>query len=259
MPTYRLSLEYDGTDFEGWQLQPPPSRTVQGCVADALSQITGAPVKVRGAGRTDSGVHALAQVASFRADTRLADADLLRALNATLPEDVAATALARVGEDFDPRRGATSKLYRYAVWNNPLRSPLRARRSLWVKQALDVDAMRVAARAFVGTHDFASFQAAGSEVVATVRTLSRLSIDGEAGGELVLSFEGSGFLRYMVRNITGTLLEIGRGRRRPDDVPAILAALDRNRAGRTAPAHGLTLVRVSYADDEQETSADSAR
>ena len=246
MPNFRLTLEYDGTDFEGWQLQPAPRRTVQGCLAAAFEQITGAPVRIRGAGRTDSGVHAEAQVASCRVETRLDEGELLRALNATLPADVVVRALVQVADDFDPRRGAKSKHYRYAIWNHPVRSPLRARRSLWVRDALDVDAMRVAAKAFEGTHDFASFQAAGSGVVGTVRTLTRVSLDGAPEGELTLSFEGSGFLRYMVRNITGTVLEIGRGQRDAGDVPAIPAARDRARAGRTAPAHGLTLVSIAY-------------
>lgn len=274
MPTYRLTLEYDGTDFEGWQLQPAPRRTVQGCLADALAQIAGAPVRVRGAGRTDSGVHALGQVASAQLDdTRLDEKELLRALNATLPSDIAVRSLVEVDPDFDPRRGARTKLYRYVIWNHPLRSPLRARTSVWVRWPLDVAAMQEAAEAFVGTHDFASFQAAGSDVVSTVRTLERLSIEafhsapsatsapvegrsagGDASasghsGELVLEFEGTGFLRYMVRNIAGTLLEIGRGHRARDEIPEILAAKDRSRAGRTAPAHGLTLVCVRYADE----------
>lgn len=249
MKTYRLTLEYDGTDFAGWQLQAPPRRTVQGCLAGVLERIVGCKVVVRGAGRTDSGVHALGQVASFRAKTRLGDEELLRALNATLPPDVVAKALARVGDDFDPRRGAKSKLYRYAIWNAALRSPLRARSSLWVRQPLDVVAMAVGAGLLVGTHDFTSFQAAGSDVVSTVRTLSRLSVARTPGGEVALEFEGTGFLRYMVRNITGTLLEVGHGRRAPDDLRAVLAARDRRRAGRTAPAHGLTLVHIRYEGD----------
>jgi tRNA pseudouridine38-40 synthase len=248
LPNYRLTLEYDGTDFQGWQLQAQPSRTVQGCLAAAFEAICGGRARVRGAGRTDSGVHAEGQVATCSVETRLDDAELLRALNATLPTDVAVIALARVGDDFDPRRAATSKSYRYVIWNHPIRSPLRARRSLWVRHALDVDAMRTAAAAFVGTHDFASFQAAGSDVIGTVRTLTRVSITGAVGGEITLSFEGSGFLRYMVRNLTGTLLEIGRGHRPAADVPAILAARDRARAGRTAPAHGLTFVSVRYGE-----------
>ena len=185
-------------------------------------------------------------------------------LTERMPEDIAARALARVGDDFDPRRGAKSKLYRYAIWNHPIRSPLRARRSLWVRHPLDVGAMRRAAKALEGTHDFASFQAAGSDVVGTVRTLTRIEIEavaetlpptllqkrasgaGACSGDLTLTVEGSGFLRYMVRNITGTLLEIGRGFRPEDDMPQVLAARDRARAGRTAPAHGLTLVSVEY-------------
>lgn len=246
MRTFRFILEYDGTDFAGWQSQRGSLRTVQDCLADALERITGSQVRVTGSGRTDSGVHAAAQVASCRMETRLETGELQRALNATLPHDLAVLQVDPVADDFDPRRGARSKLYRYRIWNGGTRSPLRTRRATWVPEPLDLDAMRRAAVALEGTHDFASFQAAGSDVASTVRTLSRIELRGQSGAEIEIDFEGTGFLRYMVRNLTGTLLEIGRGRRSPEDIPRILAACDRSQADRTAPAAGLTLVRVDY-------------
>ncbi len=250
MTTYRFTLEYDGTDFEGWQLQPGAHRTVQGCFAAAIEKITGTSVRVLGSGRTDSGVHAEAQVATSSFETRLSIGELRQALNGTLPSDLAVREVEIVEDGFDPRRAAKAKRYRYCIWNASTRSPLRWRRWLWMRHPLDVAAMQQAASLLVGTHDFASFQAAGSNVQSTVRTLHRIDVSGTSGGEIEIEFEGSGFLRYMVRNIVGTLLEVGRGRRAADDVGAILAARDRSSAGRTAPPQGLTLVAVRYGSAE---------
>jgi tRNA pseudouridine38-40 synthase len=242
---WRLLLEYDGTDFEGWQLQPG-ARTVQGALEEAFARITGRRVVVYGAGRTDAGVHAAGQVANARAETRLEPPVLQRALNASLPRDVAVRALAAVPDAFDARRDARSKLYLYRVWNAATRSPLHERWSHPLPAPLELCAMRAAAEALLGTHDFASFRAAGGEGRTSVRTLSRLELSGERGGELRFEVEGNAFLRHMVRNLVGTLLEVGRGRR-PADWPAeVLAARDRRLAGPTAPARGLTLVRVDY-------------
>jgi tRNA pseudouridine38-40 synthase len=149
-------------------------------------------------------------------------------------------------EGFDARRDAVSKLYGYRIWNGAGPSPLRARTSHWVPRALDLEAMALAARALLGRHDFASFQATGSDVRTSVRTLSRLDVEGEPRGEVSILVEGDGFLRHMVRNLVGTLVDVGLGRRSPESMAALLAARDRRRAGRTAPAAGLTLLRVSY-------------
>lgn len=245
MTNFRFILEYDGTDFEGWQVQGP-RRTVQGCLASALQTIVGVPVQLMGAGRTDSGVHAEGQVANARLDTRLDAAALQRALNGNLPDDVAVRAVDVVADDFDARRSSRSKHYRYRIWNHPVRSPLRGRRAWWVRGSLDLDAIRKAAPAFVGRHDFASFQAAGSEVRTTVRSLIRVEVSGAPRDEIVFDFEGDGFLRYMIRNLVGTLVEVGRGARGADEIGAILEARDRAAAGATAAAHGLTLVSVEY-------------
>ncbi|MDH3212331.1 MAG: tRNA pseudouridine(38-40) synthase TruA [Myxococcales bacterium] len=246
MPTFRLTLEYDGRDFAGWQVQPGVTRTVQGALESAFERVTGQRVRVIGSGRTDAGAHAEGQVASVRLETALAPAALQRALNGVLPVAVAVRAAELAPEGFDARRAARSKLYRYAIWNGPIRSPLRAARAWDVRPPLDAAAMGRAARAFLGTHDFASFQAAGSAVRTTVRTLTRFELEGCTRGEIFLWVEGDGFLRHMVRTLVGTLAEVGRGRRPERAMAAILATRERRSAGPTAPAGGLTLVRVDY-------------
>jgi tRNA pseudouridine38-40 synthase len=246
VPTFRLTLEYDGTEFAGWQSQAQGERTVQATLAAALAEIAGQVVRVTGAGRTDAGVHAEGQVAAAALDTRLDAATLMRALNAHLPRDLAVIECVPASDGFDPRREATGKLYRYAVWNAPAASPLRRRRFHHVREALDLAAMKDAAAHLLGRHDFASFQAAGSSITETVRTLTRAEVGGRSGGELEFALAADGFLRHMVRNVVGTLLEVGAGRRPSGSMPALLAARDRTRAGPTAPARGLTLVRVDY-------------
>jgi len=256
--TFRLTLEYDGAAFQGWQAQAGEVRTVQGVLEAAIARVSGERVRVQGSGRTDAGVHAEGQAASVRLATALPPERLQRALNGVLPPDLAVRDLRVAPAGFDARRSARSKLYRYALWNGPVRSPLRAARAFCLPQRLDVEAMREAARALVGTHDFRSFQAAGSSVATTVRTLLRLEIRGAPGRALALDFEGTGFLRHMVRNLVGTLVEVGTGQRAAGQMPALLAARDRSRAGRTAPAHGLTLLRVRYEGDPEESGPQGA-
>lgn len=256
MPTFRLTLEYDGSGFQGWQVQPGGRRTVQGALEAAVQQVTSERVRVAGSGRTDAGVHAEGQVASLVLAEPVEPERLRQALNGVLPEDVAVLALEPAPEGFDARRSARGKLYRYRVWNGATRSPLRAARTLWVRRPLDAIAMAKAMEAFAGTHDFASFQAAGSDVTETVRTLLRVGLEGRAGDELRLHFEGTGFLRHMVRNLMGTLLEVGLCKRDPGEMASLVAARDRRLAGPTAAAHALSLVRVDY--DSPVGSAPSA-
>jgi len=244
--TFRLVLEYDGTHFAGWQVQAGAQRTVQGCVEAALQRVTGQVLRVTGSGRTDAGVHAQGQVASVALDTDF-DADgLRRALNGVLPPDVAVLEVAPAPAGFDARRDASSKLYAYSIWNGPQSSPLRARTHCWVPPALDIAAMAAAARYCVGRHDFSSFQAAGSATRTAVRSLSRFDVSGESRGDIRIEVAADGFLYHMVRSLAGTLIEVGRGRRAPDSMAAVLAARDRRSAGPTAPARGLALVRVCY-------------
>ena len=246
MPNFRLTLEYDGADFAGWQAQRSERRTVQETLEGVLARLTGSPARVCGAGRTDAGVHAEGQVASVALATALDPAALQRALNGLLPADLAVVDAERASDDFDARFEARGKRYRYRVWNAPHPSPLRLTRAHWVRRPLDLAAMRDAAAALVGTHDFASCQAAGSGVTSSVRSLRRLDVEGAARGEVRLLVEGDGFLRHMVRILAGTLLEVGVGRRAAGGMAALLAARDRRRAGPTAPARALTLVRVFY-------------
>jgi tRNA pseudouridine38-40 synthase len=245
--TFRLTLEYDGQGFEGWQVQAGGRRTVQGVLQAAVARVTGATVfRLTAAGRTDAGVHAVGQVAGLEVETAMTASRLVRALNGVLPADVAVRACEPSPQGFHARYDARGKHYRYAVWNGCARSPLRAARCHWIKSVLDVVAMQKGAAVLVGRHDFASFQAVGSDTVSSERRLTRLDVEGEPRGEIRLEVEGEGFLRHMVRILAGTLVEVGLGRTEASDVAGILAARDRSKAGPTAPAHGLTLVRVDY-------------
>ena len=243
--TLKLTLEYDGTDFAGWQRQAPPARTVQQVLEDALAQMLGAATAIRGAGRTDAGVHARAQVASFRTAARIPNGGFLRGLNALLPRDVAVTAVEDAPDDFDARRHARGKHYAYRIWNREARSPLHERTTWHIYKPLDVPAMSAAAAHLLGEHDFSAFRAADCERKNPVRIMRRLEVS-RAGDVVTLDLEATAFLKNMVRVMAGTLVEVGLGVRPPDDVAAILAGRDRTRAGRTAPPQGLTMERVFY-------------
>ncbi len=242
MKNYRLVVGYDGTDFRGWQRQPD-GRTVQGVLEEAVFKVTRKRTVVHGAGRTDAGVHALGQVAGFRGAFKLTDEVLYRALNAVLPADVRVFSLEEAPPGFHARRSARSKLYRYRIVTAPQASPLDRRSVLHWPYPLKIGAMREAARLFVRTADFTAF--ASNRDRSPVRTVTRSELR-RSGDEIVYSIEAQGFLRYMVRTIVGTLLEVGRGRIRPADIEEIFGRKDRSLAGPTAPARGLTLVRVDY-------------
>ena len=247
MPHYCLELEYDGRAFSGWQAQAQGQATVQGTLIEAVERVTGERVPVTGSGRTDAGVHAEAQRVSLSLAGEWETERLLKALNGVLPRAVVVRSVQSVTASFDARRDAVGKRYRYRIWNGSVRSPLRAARQTHVPQVLDLVAMRTAAADLLGERDFACFQAAGSDVRTTVRRLSRVDVLGDPGGEVSILAEGSGFLRHMVRNLAGTLIEVGLGRRGADSMPDLLASGDRSRAGPTAPAEGLTLEEVYYA------------
>jgi len=242
MKNYKLVLGYDGTDFRGWQRQPD-GRTVQGVLEEAVRKITGKKVVVHGAGRTDAGVHALGQAAGFRGAFKLSDEVLLRALNAVLPEDVRVFSLAEAPPDFHARKSARSKLYRYRIVLSPQPNPLDRRFVLHWPYPLQVGKMRAAARLFVRTADFTAFSSNRDR--SPVRTVTRSGLR-RSGDELVYTIESAGFLRYMVRTIVGTLLEVGRGRIAPAGIEEIFRLKDRSLAGATAAAKGLTLIRVDY-------------
>jgi tRNA pseudouridine38-40 synthase len=243
----KLTIQYDGTDYVGWQRQAD-GVSIQGLLEDALAPIEGGPVAVHGAGRTDAGVHALAQVASVRVANTLEAPTIARALNAVLPPDVRIVGVEAMDPNFHARFSAMSKTYDYRIINAPLVSAFLHRYVWHVAQPLDIEAMRAAAAPLVGRHDFAGFQAAGSDVSSTERTIFELDIEDGGGFDLplVLRITGDGFLRHMVRNITGTLVEIGTGRWDPWRMLSVLDSRDRSQAGPTAPAHGLILTNVAY-------------
>jgi tRNA pseudouridine38-40 synthase len=245
VPVVKLVLEYDGTRYVGWQVQPN-GPSVQAEVERALGTLHRAPRRVTAAGRTDAGVHALGQVVSFPEERPLPLAAYVKGMNALLPEDVAVRAASLEPEGFDARRSARGKRYRYRIQNLETRAPLSRLVAWQVFRPLDVGAMRQAARPLVGRHDFAAFQAADCESSHAVRDLSRLEVQGEARGEIQVVAEATAFVRHMVRNIVGTLVEAGLGARDPAGIPALLEGLDRTRAGATAPAHGLCLEEVFY-------------
>jgi tRNA pseudouridine38-40 synthase len=242
--TLKITLAYDGTRFVGWQRQAA-GESIQGLLEDALARLEGGSVTAHGAGRTDAGVHALAQVASARVTFAHDVATVCRALNAQLPPDIRVTAVEDAASDFHARFGARSKRYRYQIANVPIASPFMRTVAWHIPEPLDRSAMRAAATQLVGTHDFAAFQSTGTDVKTTVRTVTRSELL-EEGDLLVYQIEGDGFLRHMVRAIVGTLVEIGRGWRPPTQVEQLLADGSRAQAGATAPAHGLALAQVEY-------------
>jgi tRNA pseudouridine38-40 synthase len=240
----RIVVEYDGTDFAGWQ-QQTGQRTVQATLEDAIRQMTGENIFVRAAGRTDAGVHADGQVASFDLAANIPPHGLLRGLNTILPADVAIVDVAEAAPDFDARFSARGKVYRYTVWNHFVRSPRRARSAWHVRQAIDNDAVRRAAAALVGEHDFRAFRASDCDRKTTNRIVRRLDVDRQ-GPLLTFDIEATAFLKNMVRIVVGTLVDIGRGRIDEDAPARMLVTGDRTIGGMTAPPGGLTLLRVIY-------------
>jgi tRNA pseudouridine38-40 synthase len=240
----RLLLEYDGGAFHGWQRQQG-LRSVQGDLEAAVKVMTGEEVFVRGAGRTDAGVHAMGQVANFRTDARIPTGGFLRGLNANLQPDVAVLEVTEVPEAFDARLAARGKHYRYQVWNHLVRSPLARGRSWHCRSPLDLAAMRAAAALLEGEHDFAAFRASDCERRTTRRLLRRLEVSRQ-GALVTIDVEGTAFLKHMVRIISGTLVAVGRAELTVADVAGLLEHGDRTQGGMTAPAAGLTLVSVTY-------------
>jgi len=245
-----LRIAYDGTDFFGWQIQPSRP-TIQGTLAAALETICGDKVEVCGSGRTDAGVHACAQAANVKLHSPIPCPNLVKALNRLLPDSIRVLSARPVASDFHARRDAISKIYRYRIFRGEICPPNLVRYVLPYPYPLDEAAMERASRCFPGTFDFRSFAAEDNvergdgEEKSSVRTVfaSELNRDRE---ELIYTVQGNGFLRHMVRNIVGTLLDVGRGRIAADQVPEIIAARKRSAAGPTAPARGLHLVSVAY-------------
>jgi tRNA pseudouridine38-40 synthase len=245
VPTWKLIVEYDGTDFCGWQRQPN-GPTVQETLEKALEQLhSGDPIRATAAGRTDAGVHARGQAVSVTTPRVLVQNSYERGVNTFLPPTIAVRHVAPVPDGFDARRWARGKRYAYRILRSRFRSPLRDRFTWQVHSPLNLQAMREAATVLVGRHDFSSFRASNCEAQTTIREMRRVQLH-EEGEELVLTFEATAFLKNMVRSLTGTLVEVGMGRRPPDSMAALLRASDRTAAGPTAPPQGLSLEEVFY-------------
>src|SRR5207237_7229360 len=247
----KLTIAYDGTDFHGWQMQSGKP-TVQGEIVSVLRRLTQENIGLHATGRTDAGVHALGQVASFRTQSGLSALEFQRALNAILPPTIRIVAAEEVGPDFNARWSARGKTYRYRLYRGKVVPPMLWRYVLHYPFPLDEEAMRDAASRFVGTHDFASFAAStGSEEDDKERSTEReifstelvRSADNE---ELVFTVRGRSFLRYMVRKMVGTLLDVGRGKLAPADIDRLYELRDRSKSGPTVPSHGLEMVEVQH-------------
>ena len=245
MRNFKLTLCYDGSRYDGWQRQGNSENTIQGKLEELLSRLLSQSVEVAGSGRTDAGVHALEQVCSFRAETEEDCETLLHLIRRYLPEDIGALSLEEAPPRFHARLSCREKTYVYRIWNSDEPNVFERRWMYAVPQTLDLEAMRRAAALLTGEHDFAAFCANRHMKKTTVRTLRRVEIT-RMGGEIRVALTADGFLYHMVRILVGTLLEVGEGKRAPEDMAAVLASRDRMEAGPTAPAHGLTLWSVKY-------------
>lgn len=243
--TVRLDVAYHGAAFHGWQIQST-LRTVEGELTDAVATLLKRRVKVQGASRTDAGVHARGQVAHFVDDGARSCDEYYRALNRMMGRDVAVLGVREASSGFHARHSARGKIYEYCIADGFHLDPMLTDRVWHVPSGLDCDAMDVAARRMVGWRDFASFQASGCAATSTVRTMRRVRVRRRGDGLIAVVVEGDAFLKYMVRTMVGTLVAVGKGRHRPEWVDEVLAAKDRQAAGVTAPAHGLTLRKVLY-------------
>ncbi len=239
-----LTIEYDGTEYNGWQVQPN-GKTIQEVLEQALEEILRKRVRLHGSGRTDAGVHAISQVANFTWAEQIDLWRLQRGLNAFTPPDIVIKKAEVVSDSFDARRDAQSRVYEYRIWNHPWPSAIHRRFSFHVYQPLELPAMQQAIRALEGGHDFSSFQGTGGDTDNPIRKIFHNSLIRQ-GDLLVYTVEANAFLRHMVRNIVGTMVEVGRGERTSEAFAELLKIRDRTRAGPTAPPQGLFLVEVKY-------------
>jgi tRNA pseudouridine38-40 synthase len=264
MRNIKLTIAYDGAEFHGWQLQPG-IQTVQGALVDAACKITQEKILIQGASRTDAGVHALGQVAHFKTQSALSAMEFQRALNALLPPAIRVVAAEEMGPDFHARWQAQAKTYRYRIYRGRVLPPFEYRRALHYPWELDEAAMAEAARKFEGEHDFTSFAASsGSEEDDRDRSMIRVIHSSEIvtepdRGEIAYVVRGQSFLRYMVRKIVGTLIEVGKGRLVPDDIPKLFDLRDRSRSGPTAAPEGLYLVSLEFPDPTDSLASSASR
>lgn len=244
MNNYKMTVQYDGTRYSGWQRQGNTAQTIQYKLEQAIGRLLEEPIEVSGSGRTDAGVHAMGQVANFKTEKKVDCGAFLISLNQLLPEDIAVTSLSAASPRFHARLGAKEKTYRYTINLSPVQDVFRRRYEYQLPEALDLTAMEQAASLLLGTHDFRGFST-GHTKKSTVRYLKSIEFTQD-GDKLYLTFTGNGFLYNMVRILTGTLIEVGQGKRSPDSVISVLETKDRQLAGFTAPPQGLCLMQVTY-------------
>ena len=245
LKNFKITIEYDGSSYHGWQRQTS-DRTIQGEIEKALMTMTEEKVALIGSGRTDAGVHAFGKVANFHYDKALSPGNFQKGLNSLLPEDIVITACKQVPEKFHARYDVKSKTYHYRVLNRNLPAAIFRQYAWYIRKRLDLDAMVGSLRYIIGTHDFKAFEGTGSPRANAIRSVNHADLVKTEYGYLVFKIEGNGFLRFMVRNIVGTLVDVGIGKNTPLDFNRILISKDRNLAGITAPAHGLFLMHVNY-------------
>ena len=242
---FKLTIEYDGTRYHGWQRQKT-DRSIQDEIEKALAKMTSCKVALIGSGRTDAGVHAAGQVANFKCDTRLTPEAFFNGLNSLLPEDIIIKNCQWAATEFHARYDARSKIYQYKILNQSIPAAIGRHYVWFVRKTLDRQTMRVAMTHLVGRHDFKAFEGTGSPRQDTTREVIAAELIEQADNILIFEIEADGFLRYMVRNIVGTIVDVGLGKITPADFKNILASRDRSQASATAPAQGLTLIKVTY-------------
>ena len=242
---FKITIEYDGTRYHGWQRQKT-DRTIQEEIEKAIRTITGQQVSLAGSGRTDAGVHAYAQVANFKCETDLTARDLFGGLNSLTADDIVIGACEEVDASFHARYDVKSKTYVYKILNRPDPAAI-GRQYVWhIRKELNLESLRAASAYLIGSHDFKAFEGAGSPRAHTTRSVFKARLVEEKDGYLAFEIEADGFLRFMVRNIVGALVDVGLGKISPADFKHILKSKDRDQAGATAPAHGLFLKNVNY-------------
>jgi tRNA pseudouridine38-40 synthase len=245
MRNIRLLIEYDGTNYQGWQVQPKGS-TIQGTIEEKLALLTGEPVRLIGSGRTDAGAHAFGQVAHFKTQSQMDVRSIQRALNSLLPPDILIQKVKEDEEGFHAQKQSKSKVYEYRILNRNLRSVFHRGYAWHIPQKLDLEEVKKAARNLIGEHDFSSFRSTGTPTRTAVRRVIRAEWKRGRGGLIRFEIEANGFLKQMVRAVVGTLVEVGRGKISAEEFRKIIESKDRKKAGPTAPAHGLFLKEVKY-------------
>ena len=242
---FKLIIEYDGSAYHGWQIQKT-DHTIQGEIEKALFRMTGEKIRIAGSGRTDAGVHALAQVANFLCTKNIRPENFCKGLDSILPKDIVIKNCVLADSEFHARYDVESKIYNYRILNRKIPSALDRNYSWLIRKKLDIISMKSAIRHILGRHDFHAFEGAGSPKLNSIRTILQADLIKQENGYLMFEIEGDGFLKFMVRNIIGTLVEVGLKKITPDDFKKILLSKDRKLAGTTAPPQGLFLVKVKY-------------